>query len=112
MAIRSCVPDGWLENSVPSEEIHMSGSPRLTFRGITRSIFTRLCTKASKRGIHIVGAAGQAVKDGVKIQWNYDAASEMLEVECVHAPFWIDSSRINTDIRREIEAALDRGHAA
>ena len=90
----------------------MFHSPKMTFRGITRTIFTRLCKKASKTGIHVVGPTGEAVKDGVKIQWNYDASSEQLEVQCIHAPFWIDCARINNDLRREIEATLDSVRAA
>ena len=90
----------------------MSISPRLTFRGITRAVFARLRMKASKRGIHLVGRAGEASKDGVRIQWSYDATSESLEVECVHVPFWIGSTRINKELREEIEATLNTNRAA
>jgi hypothetical protein len=90
----------------------MSISPKLTFGGITRAIFSRLCKKASKRGIQVVGPVGEAIRDGVRIQWNYDATSEHLEVECTHAPFWIDSARINKELRLEIEATLDASRAA
>ena len=90
----------------------MSRGPKLTFRGITRTIFARLCKKASKTGIHVVGPTGEAVKDGVKLRWHYDVTSEQLEVQCIRAPFWIDSARINNDLRREIEATLDSVRAA
>lgn len=93
-------------------EQQMSLSPKLTFGGITRAIFALLRKKASKRGIHVVGPAGEATKDGVRIQWNYDATLEVLEVECIHAPFWIDSTRINKELRREIEATHDASRAA
>ncbi len=79
-----------------------------TFRGITRAIFRRLRKKASKRGIQVKQAAGEAVKDGIKIQWNYNAAAELLEVECVSAPFWINSAQVNRRLRQEIEEILDR----
>jgi hypothetical protein len=90
----------------------MSISPKLTFGGITRAIFARLRKKASKRGIHVACPAGEATKDGVRIQWNYDATLELLEVECLHVPFWIDSARINKELRQEIEATLDASRAA
>jgi hypothetical protein len=90
----------------------MSGSRRQTFRGITKAIFTRLCKKASKIGLRVPGPCGEAVKDGVRIQWNYDAAQEQLEVECVRAPFWIDSIRVDKELRREIEAVLESSRAA
>ena len=90
----------------------MSGNPKLTFKGITLRIFNRLRKKASRKGIHVPGPSGEAEKDGVKIHWEYDAESEMLEVECIHAPFWIDSARVNKDLQREIEASLNQGRAA
>jgi hypothetical protein len=89
----------------------MSDNPRQMFRGITRAIFARLRRKASKSGIHVASPVGNAVKDGVKIQWNYNAASELLEVEC-SAPFWINSIEINRRLRREIEATLRSNRAA
>jgi hypothetical protein len=90
----------------------MPGSPKQMFRGITRAIFARLRKRASRIGIHVASPAGQAVKDGVKIQWKYDAKAELLEVECVSAPFWFDSARINRKLRQEIEATLRSNRAA
>ena len=89
----------------------MPESPKQMFRGITRRIFARLRRKALKSGIHVASPAGKAVKDGVKIEWSYDAASELLEVEC-SAPFWINSIEINKRLRREIEATLRSDRAA
>jgi hypothetical protein len=89
----------------------MSGNSKQTFRGITRAIFARLRRKASKVGLHVASPRGEAVKDGVRIQWNYDAASELLEVECI-TPFWIDCTQINRNLRREIEATLESMRAA
>jgi hypothetical protein len=90
----------------------MSGSPKQIFQGITRTIFARLRRKAAKRGIHIAGPTGEAVKDGIKLQWNYDATAQLLEVECVSAPFWISSDRVNKNLCREIEATLHSDRAA
>ena len=90
----------------------MSGSSRLTFRGITRSIFNRLRKSALRRGIIVSSPAGEVVKDGVKIQWSYDPSSELLEVECIQAPFWIDSARISKDLQSEIEEVLGSSRAA
>jgi hypothetical protein len=100
------------DSAVLTGKIQMSGSSKLTFGGITRSLFNRLRQKASKIGIHVVGPSGEAVKDGVRIQWNYDANSEQLEVQCIRAPFWVDSARINHDLRREIESTIGCDRAA
>jgi len=90
----------------------MSSSSRLAFRGITRAIFACLRKKASKNGIHVVSPAGETVKDGTRIRWNYDADAELLEVECVSAPFWISSAQINRKLGKEIEATLKSNRAA
>jgi hypothetical protein len=89
----------------------LSGS-RLTFRGITRAIFRRLRKKATRNGISVVRRTGEATKDGVRIQWKYDADAELLEVECVSAPFWFDVARINRRLSHEIEATRGIGRAA
>jgi len=89
----------------------MSGS-RLTFRGITRAIFARLRKKATQNGIPVVRPRGEAVKDGVKIEWKYDPNAELLEVECVSAPFWIDAAHVNRRLSQEIEATLGPRRAA
>ena len=85
---------------------------RLMFRGITQVIFKRLRKRAAQNGIPVSSQAGEAKKDGVTIQWNYDARAELLEIECVHAPFWIDAARVNRKLSEEIEAALETRSAA
>ena len=85
----------------------LSGSG-LLFRGITRAVFARLRKRAAKNGMSVRQPQGEAVRDGVKIRWEYDPAAEVLEVECVHAPFWIDAAAVNHRLAREIESELDR----
>lgn len=85
----------------------VSGS-RLSFRGITRAVFARLRRKAARSGITIVHPRGEAIRDGVRIQWEYNAAAEVLEVECVSAPFWIDRAAINCRLSHEVESELER----
>lgn len=89
----------------------MSGS-RLIFLGITRAIFARLRKKATQNGIPVARPTGEAVKDGVKIEWKYDPKAELLEVECVSAPFWIDAARVNRRLSQEIEATPGPRRAA
>jgi hypothetical protein len=89
----------------------MSGNPKQIFHGITRAIFSRLRRKASRLGIRVVTPKGEAEKDGVIIQWNYDAAAQLLEVEC-HAPFWINADQVHRNLRHEIEVTLQSVRAA
>ncbi|HTV82262.1 MAG TPA: hypothetical protein VME18_06395 [Acidobacteriaceae bacterium] len=90
----------------------MLSGPRLTFRGVTRAIFARLRKKAKQNGIAVAYPTGECVKDGVKIHWKYDPDAELLEVECIHAPFWIDPACMNKELCEEIELELGSGRAA
>jgi hypothetical protein len=90
----------------------MLSNSSLFFRGITRAVFARLRRRAAKNGIVVMMPCGEAVQNGVKIQWNYDEKTEALEVECVRAPFWIDRASINRKLSREIELALESDQAA
>ncbi|HKR28637.1 MAG TPA: hypothetical protein VJS11_14335 [Acidobacteriaceae bacterium] len=81
---------------------------RLSFRGITRAVFARLRRKAAKHGIPVRHPRGEAARNGVVIQWNYDPTAEVLEVECVRTPFWIAPAAINSKLTEEIESELQR----
>lgn len=86
----------------------MSSGSRLSFRGITRAIFTRLRNKAAKHGIPVRHPRGEVARNGVVIQWNYDPAAELLEVECLRTPFWVAPDTINNKLTEEIESELQR----
>lgn len=90
----------------------MSFVPKLTFRGITRSLFKRLRKKARQNGLVVSQPAGEAVKDGVRIQWNYDAEREVLELQCIKTPFWIDAARVQKRLRQEVESTVGSSRAA
>jgi hypothetical protein len=90
----------------------MSLGSRLTFRGITRAIFKRLRKKAVQNGIPVAAQTGETFKHGIVIEWKYDPHAELLEVECVHSPFWIDAARVNRKLSEEIESAMDSHRAA
>jgi hypothetical protein len=80
-----------------AKDFMMSGNTRQIFHGITR--------------IRVATPKGEVEKDGITIHWNYDAKAELLEVEC-RAPFWINSTRVNRDLRHEIEATCRSTRAA
>jgi hypothetical protein len=80
----------------------MSGSAKQIFHGITRAIFARLRKKASQLGMRVSSPRGQVEKDGVRIEWDYDASAQVLEVE-TKAPFWINAAVVNRTLRQEIE---------
>jgi hypothetical protein len=80
------------------------------FRGITRAVFARLRKKACKIGFPVAKPVGSAKKDGISIHWKYDPQLQVLEVQC-STPFWINSARVNEELRCEIEATI-RSHRA
>jgi hypothetical protein len=90
----------------------MFSSAKMSFHGITRAAFIRLCERASSRGIEVSGTIGRADQSGVIIQWNYDAASQQLDVECLHTPFWINSAAVERELCSEIESVLGIRSAA
>lgn len=90
----------------------MAFGSKLTFGGITQAIFKRLRKKAAQNGIPVHAQVGMAVKDGVTIQWRYDSGAQVLEVGCVHSPFWIDPAHVNRRLTEEIETALEMRKAA
>lgn len=98
--------------AAPALRGFMFGGSKLTFYRINRSMFSRLCKLAGARGLNIWRPSGETEKDGVIIQWNYDASNETLEVECVHAPFWFNPVRITDQLGSEIEATLRSNRAA
>lgn len=86
----------------------MSSVSKLLFRGITSELFARLRRKAAKHGIPVRHRRGEALRNGVVIQWNYDPTAELLEVECVRTPFWIAPDTIKCKLSEEIESELQR----
>jgi hypothetical protein len=107
---------GWILRPIQrlrllAKDFSMSGHPKQIFHGISRAIFARLRRKASKFGIRVASPKGEAVKDGVVIQWNYDPGAELLEVEC-RAPFWLNSTQVSRNLRDEIEVVLRSARAA
>ena len=89
----------------------MSGNSKQIFHGITRALFARLRRKAAQLGVRVATPKGEAMKDGVIIQWNYDATAQRLEVGC-RAPFWINAAQADRNLRHEIEVALRSSRAA
>lgn len=90
----------------------MLSASKLLFRGITRAVFARLRRKAKRSGLTILEPRGEAIRDGVKIEWDYDPAAQVLEVECVRAPFWIDRAAIHGRLSDAIKSELDFDRAA
>ena len=66
----------------------------------------------AERLSHRPRPAGEAVKDGIGIQWKYASGAELLEVEYIKTPFWINAARVNQRLSLEVQVTLGLESAA
>jgi hypothetical protein len=55
---------------------------------------------------------GEAVKDGIRIRWKYGSGAELLNVEYIKTPFWINAARVNQRLSLEVQVMLGLESAA
>jgi hypothetical protein len=77
-----------------------------TFTGLTPDQFAALAAKANASGLALSGNVGQASKSGFKVTWNYDPTAEVLEIQCVSAPFLVPCSTINGRIHDLVDSVI------
>lgn len=81
----------------------MSGCAKQTFTDITQSQFDCLVSRARTVGIAIVGNSGSTSKDGITVAWNFDAASQTLQIQCTDHPFYAPCGSINGKIHEIVD---------
>jgi hypothetical protein len=70
-----------------------------TFTGITQNRFDCLVQAAQSTGITITGNVGEASKGGVTVRWQFDPASQVLELQCTEAPFFLPCATITSKLQ-------------
>jgi hypothetical protein len=91
----------------------MSACAMQTFSNVTQSAWQSVKqTVAAKFGLQITTDFGNITADGFTVYWNYDAATEMLSIQCTDRPFFIPCSMINPEIHEMVEAALNQHNIA
>ena len=77
-----------------------------TFSAISQDQFNSLLSKAAAAGLPLNGNSGQASKSGFTIQWNYDPAASVLEIQCLSNPFFVPCSSVNGKIHDLVEECM------
>jgi len=58
-----------------------------TFQDVTPAVFGDLISKAkAATGVAIAGNSGEATANKFKLSWNYDPASQVLQIQCLAHP--------------------------
>ena len=68
------------------------------FDHINQDHFASILQKAVEVGLPLTGNAGQASKSGFTVAWQYDPVGQVLEIQCLDAPFLVPCSMINGTI--------------
>jgi len=58
---------------------------------------------AQDAGITISGNVGEASKAGITIRWQYDPGSQVLELQCTEAPFFVPCATINARLQSLVD---------
>ena len=77
-----------------------------TFSAISQDQFNCLLSKAAAAGLPLNGNSGTASKSGFTIQWNYDPAASVLEIQCLSNPFFVPCSSVNGKIHDLVEECM------
>jgi hypothetical protein len=83
----------------------MASCPAHTFR-VTAEQFESLTEKANAAGIAIEGTFGSAAKDGITLEWRFDAGTEALTIQCTSAPAFVPCSMIGSRIQALVRDSL------
>lgn len=78
--------------------------PNQTFTNVSQTQFDRLAEKAKTAGIMIDGQTGQASANGVTVRWNFDEATQTLEIQCTDSPFFLPCHIIDAKLREIVES--------
>ncbi len=74
------------------------------FDQITQEHFGSIVQKAAEAGLPLAGNAGQASKSGFTVVWQYDPVGQLLEIQCLDAPFLVPCSMINGKIHDLVDS--------
>ena len=77
-----------------------------TFTDLGPDQFAALVAKAAATGLALSGTQGEASKDGFTVTWSYDSGAQVLEIQCVSAPFLVPCSVINGKIHSLVESVI------
>ena len=68
-----------------------------TYNSVSRATFTCLGAKLSAQGLSLVGDAGYLSKNGISLDYKFDASSESLSIENLEVGFPASLAGMNTE---------------
>jgi hypothetical protein len=84
----------------------MSPCPPQLFPNVTPAQFDCLTQKATASGINISGNTGSATQDGITVEWTFDPATSILNIQCTSAPFFVPCAAVNSKIQALVQSCL------
>jgi hypothetical protein len=85
-------------------------APR-TYTGITPGRFAAIITEADqKTGLQLNGPSGTASEHGVTLQWQYDAATEILVLHCLAKPWIVSEACVDEKLDALVAGAQEESH--
>lgn len=78
----------------------------LIFTPVTAEQYQSLIQKANNAGLALQGNAGTASKLGVEVAWDYAPESLRLTIQCLSAPFFMNSDTVNAKIRSLVQETV------
>jgi hypothetical protein len=79
-----------------------------TFTPATQRQFDCIVQKAAVSGLAISGNSGTASKNGFTVRWNFDPASQVLEIQALGEPFFVPCSKINSTIHELVDGCSEQ----
>lgn len=76
------------------------------FSNITPAQYEILIQKANDAGLGLTGNSGTASKFGVDVAWDYSPEKSRLTIQCLSAPFFMNSDTVNAKIRGLVQETV------
>jgi hypothetical protein len=78
----------------------------LVFTPISPEQYETLLQKANDAGLALEGNSGTASRLGVEVAWEYAPESLRLTIQCLSAPFFMNSDTVNKKIRALVQETV------
>ncbi|AQR72527.1 hypothetical protein BXU08_01570 [Sphingomonas sp. LM7] len=74
-----------------------------SFANVTADVWNCCKSKASSYGVEIGSDSGSTSSHGFTVSWNYDASSQVLQLQVTDKPFWAPCSLVNSKIHDAVD---------
>ena len=87
----------------PNYEVHQVSCPEISLEEIDKDLYGRLLYEATAAGAEFDGT--KACIEGLEFDWNYDEATQTLNITCTKKPFYASCGVVESKIRELVEKA-------